>query len=142
MQLILIFFLILSLFLFGCKTKNEEFAEKAKTTTKTNDGKMPAPTQETNNAIAANPTKIASIEIKDKIFLKDSKGLPVAVKMVSDVKFQGNENGEATYSCKLAYANELIENGIGHETKTIERQQSATMITLLNPVEGKLDISR
>lgn len=84
---------------------------------------------------------IGSVDVKDVTFLKDSKGLPIAVKLVSNVILQGNEGTEISYSCKLRYSDELIGNGIDLKAK-LEKKETAEEVTLLTPTQGKLVISR
>lgn len=84
--------------------------------------------------------KIKSVSIKDVSFLKDSKGLPVAVKLVSNAVLQGEEGSSIDYSCKLMYSDELVGGGIDLKAK-VEKAETAKEATLLAPVQGKLVIS-
>ena len=84
--------------------------------------------------------KIKSVSVKDASFLKDSKGLPVAVKLVSNVVLQGGEGNNIDYSCKLMYSDKLVGNGIDLNAK-VGKGEMAKEATLLAPVQGKLVIS-
>jgi hypothetical protein len=86
--------------------------------------------------------KISSITTKDKTFLKDSKGLPVATKIISELVLEGNKGAYVNYTCKLRYADELVGSGINGSVSLYNDTKVIKSITLLNPVEGKLDISR
>ena len=91
------------------------------------------------NKTAPNETKISSVEAKDVNFLKDSKGLPVAIKLVSIVTLEGTD---ANYSCKLNYAGELVEAGRDFNAKVSGKRMVTETVTLISPIEGKLDIAR
>ena len=92
---------------------------------------------QTKEATAA---KIKSVSVEDASFLKDSKGVPVAVKLVSNVVLQGEEGNNIDYSCKLMYSDELVGNGIDLKAK-IEKGEMTKEVTLLAPVQRKLVIS-
>lgn len=86
--------------------------------------------------------KISSVDTKDITFLKDSKGLPMAVKLVSEVTLEGKEGSDVSYSCKLNYVDEFVGIGSDFKVKISEKEKTTNTVTLLNPIEGKLDIAR
>lgn len=85
---------------------------------------------------------INSVELVDKKFIKDSYGLPVSVRLVADVTIQGGRNTNVSYSCKLAYDNEILEKGVDREEVIGENEEALSRVTLISPVEGKLDIAK
>ena len=67
--------------------------------------------------------------------------MPVAVKLVSEATIEGKP-GDVSYSCKLNYANELVGKGTDFKVSIGENGTSSNLVTLLNPIEGKLDTSK
>lgn len=78
-------------------------------------------------------TKINSVNVLDKTFIRGSDGKPITIRLVGEIKIQGNQTKDL--SCKLVYSDQFLGDGI-----TRKDSIGNNIITLTSPVLGKLDL--
>lgn len=91
---------------------------------------------------AVKALSISSVEIEDKGTLKDSKGVPVAVRVVSEVTASGRAGDSVSGSCKPRYASELVDEGFGFNGAVSGSGTFAATMLLISPAKGRLDLSK
>jgi len=85
---------------------------------------------------------IKSVTLLDKNIIRDSDGLPISVRVVSDITLSGEENTQIDYSCKLTYDGNIIGDGTNRQEIIDATKEMTSRVTLTEPVEGKLDVGK
>ena len=86
--------------------------------------------------------RIASVKNEDISTLKDSSGIPVAVRAVSQVTASGNRGETVSGACRLRYALELVGQGSGFAGVIGNDKTFGAEALIIAPAEGRLDLSK
>ena len=91
---------------------------------------------------AIGENKVASIEVLDKSFVKDTTGLPIATKIVGKAGLQGKAGAELEFSCRPIYSGQLVEKGISSKEKLNDNGEKNVPITIISTLNNRLDIGK
>ena len=86
--------------------------------------------------------KVASVDLLDRNFVRDSKGAPVEIKLVGKVKLQGVAVSEQEFACDLKYSDQFVNQDITKKEKLAENGEKEVSVTMTAPLNGKLDIGK